>query len=41
MFLMKICMLGSGSAVEQRDDRDETEEMLFERIMTMTVMTSG
>ena len=35
MFLMKICMVDSGSADEQREERDETEEMLLERIMTM------
>jgi hypothetical protein len=28
-------MLDSGSADEQREDRDEMEEMLLERIMTM------
>ena len=32
---MKICMVASGSADEQREDRDEMEEMLLERIMTM------
>jgi hypothetical protein len=41
MFLMKICMVDSGSADEQRDARDEIDEMLLERIMTMAVMTSG
>jgi len=41
MFLMKICMVDSGSADEQRDARDEIDEMLLERIMTMAIMTSG
>jgi hypothetical protein len=40
MFLIKICMLDSGSADEQREDRDEMDEMLLERIMTMAVMTT-
>ena len=40
MFLMKICMADSGSADEQREARDEMDEMLLERIMTMAVMTS-
>lgn len=35
MFLMKICMVDSDSADEQREVRDEMEEMLLERIMTM------
>jgi hypothetical protein len=34
-------MVDSGSADEQRDARDEIDEMLLERIMTMAVMTSG
>jgi hypothetical protein len=39
MFLIKICIVDSGSADEQREERDEMEEMLLERIMTMvTVM---
>ena len=39
MFLIKICMVDSGSADEQREERDEMDEMLLERIMTMvTVM---
>lgn len=44
MFLMKICIVASGSADEQREARDEIDEMdemLLERIMTMTVMRSG
>lgn len=44
MFLMKICIVASGSADEQREARDEIDEMdemLLERIMTMAVMRSG
>ena len=36
MFLMKICMVDSGSAEEEREvteEAEEMEEMLFERIM--------
>jgi hypothetical protein len=39
MFLIKICIVDSGSADEQRDELDEMDEMLLERIMTIvTVM---
>jgi len=36
MFLMKTCMVGSGSADEAREDTgesDDMEEMLLERMM--------
>jgi hypothetical protein len=35
MFLMKICIVASGSDDEQRDERDDMDEMLLERIMTV------
>jgi hypothetical protein len=34
MFLMKTCMVGSGSIDDAREEMDDSEEMLLERIMT-------
>lgn len=32
MFLMKICMVASGSADDDREVKDESDETLLERI---------